>query len=86
MHSGDATIFTPYINSTASQERMKEIALRLTDNNLRRYDYIVRRAAADFNVPMILNGRLGKAIAEAANEKTTAYDLREYWSSRSPDK
>jgi len=28
---------------------------------------------------MILNGRLGKAIAEAANAKTTAYDLREYW-------
>ena len=62
------------------------IDLLVTDNNLLKYDYIVRRTAADFNVPMILNGRLGKAIAEAANAKTTVYDLREYWRSRGADK
>jgi len=70
----------------AEMLRNNKIDMLVTDNDLRRYDYIVRRAAADFNVPMILNGRLGKAIAEAANAKTTAYDLREYWSSRSPGK
>ncbi|MFP3278945.1 MAG: carbamoyl-phosphate synthase (glutamine-hydrolyzing) large subunit [Candidatus Micrarchaeota archaeon] len=75
------------INAEKAAEMLRnsKIDMLVTDNNLRRYDYIVRRAAADFNVPMILNGRLGKAIAEAANAKTTAYDLREYWG-RSPDR
>jgi len=76
------------INAEKAAEMLRngKIDLLVTDNNLLKYDYIVRRAAADFNVPMILNGRLGKAIAEAANAKTTVYDLREYWRSRGADK
>ena len=72
------------INAEKAAEMLSngKIDLLVTDNNLLKYDYIVRRVAADFNVPMILNGRLGKAIAEAANAKTTAYDLREYWRSK----
>ena len=72
------------INAENAAEMLSngKIDLLVTDNNLLKYDYIVRRTAADFNVPMILNGRLGKAIAEAANAKTTVYDLREYWRSK----
>jgi len=76
------------INAENAAEMLSngKIDLLVTDNNLLKYDYIVRRTAADFNVPMILNGRLGKAIAEAANAKTTVYDLREYWRSKGADK
>jgi len=57
----------------------KRIGLIVTDGYLKNVDYKIRRAAADFNVPLILNGRLGANVARALNVGSMTFlDSREY--------
>ena len=39
----------------------------------------VRRTGADYNVPLVLNSRLGSALSAAFGSKTEALELKDYW-------
>ncbi|QKQ99627.1 carbamoyl-phosphate synthase (glutamine-hydrolyzing) large subunit [Metallosphaera tengchongensis] len=57
----------------------KEIELLVTNGYLKSIDYKVRRAAADFNVPLILNGRLGREVSGAmVSNELTFYEIERY--------
>ncbi|PMP87978.1 MAG: hypothetical protein C0172_03630, partial [Caldisphaera sp.] len=57
----------------------KEIDLIITDGYLIDKDYKIRRNAVDLNIPIILNGKLGKEISLAIKEKkNTYYENKEY--------
>jgi carbamoyl-phosphate synthase large subunit len=58
----------------------RQIDLVVTDGNLQKLDYQIRRKAADFNIPLILNGRLGEALsASFYGTSLTFKELKEYW-------
>ena len=59
--------------------RDKTIDIVFTDGHIPEKDYSVRRACADFNVPMVLNSRLGLGLAKALGAKTDANELKDYW-------
>ncbi|AFZ71212.1 carbamoylphosphate synthase large subunit [Caldisphaera lagunensis DSM 15908] len=57
----------------------KKIDLIITDGFLIEKDYKIRRTAADLNIPIILNGKLGKEISMAMKEnKYTFYENKAY--------
>lgn len=59
--------------------RDKTIDIVFTDGHIPEKDYSVRRACADFNVPIVLNSRLGLGLAKALGAKTDANELKDYW-------
>ena len=65
--------------------RLHKAGLAVTDGSQIGFDYIVRRGAADLNVPLVLNGRLGLAIATAMERKgfgteaLECLEMSEYW-------
>ncbi len=65
--------------------RLQKAGLVVTEGSDMGFDYIVRRGAADLNVPLVLNGRLGLALAAAmerngfGTEKLECLEMSEYW-------
>ncbi len=58
------------------------IDLLVTDNYIKDVDYEIRRLAADLNIPLILNGRLGCEVSfsfSKLSEGLTFREMREYW-------
>ena len=56
----------------------RKVGLVITDGYMPLVDYDLRRTAADMNVPLILNGKLGKEIAIAINRgEMTIIELKE---------
>ncbi len=59
--------------------RRREIGLVATDGDVRGIDYTVRRAAADLNTPLVLNGKLAERLAGAMSaEEITCMEMSEY--------
>ncbi|MGC9037822.1 MAG: carbamoyl-phosphate synthase (glutamine-hydrolyzing) large subunit, partial [Candidatus Micrarchaeia archaeon] len=56
-----------------------EFSLLITDGNIANIDYEIRRLAADMNVPMVLNGRLGSKLAKAFSSKLSIREIGEYY-------
>jgi carbamoyl-phosphate synthase large subunit len=57
-----------------------KIDILITDNYLKEIDYEIRRRAADLNIPLILNGRLGFSLSQAFKEKEIEIlEMKEYW-------
>lgn len=57
-----------------------EVDLLVTDNYMPDIDYAVRRKAADLNIPLVLNARLGYALSEAMFAQSFELkELKEYW-------
>ncbi|MGC9037745.1 MAG: carbamoyl-phosphate synthase (glutamine-hydrolyzing) large subunit [Candidatus Micrarchaeia archaeon] len=57
------------------------IDLLVTDNYMKETDYEIRRLAADLNIPLILNGRLGQEVSASfsrLSEGLTFKEMREY--------
>jgi carbamoyl-phosphate synthase large subunit len=58
----------------------REIDLVVTDGDLYKTDYKIRRRAADLNIPLILNGKLGEAMSNSFfSNALTFKELRDYW-------
>jgi carbamoyl-phosphate synthase large subunit len=56
------------------------IDMVITNNDMRKVDYALRRKAADLNVPLVLNAKLGRALAGALfMEEPDSDELRDYW-------
>ncbi len=60
--------------------RSKKVQLIITDGYLKKIDYNIRRSAVDYNIPIILNGRLGEELSKAilVSDSLTYYDVSEY--------
>lgn len=58
----------------------RKIEIVITNGYLKEFDYEIRRNAVDYNIPLILNGRLGKEIAIALQYKDslTFNEMRYY--------
>jgi carbamoyl-phosphate synthase large subunit len=65
--------------------RLHKAGIVVTEGSHIGSDYVVRRGAADLNVPLVLNGRLGLALAEAmgrkgfGTESLECSEMGEYW-------
>lgn len=56
-----------------------KIGIIITNGYLKNIDYHVRREAVDYNVPLVLNGRLGKELTQGfLNSRLTYYEMRDY--------
>lgn len=56
-----------------------EIDLIVTNGYMKSFDYKIRRLAVDLNVPIVLNGRLGREISHAMiKNEMTFYEMRRY--------
>ncbi|MEM0072550.1 MAG: carbamoyl-phosphate synthase (glutamine-hydrolyzing) large subunit [Metallosphaera sp.] len=56
-----------------------EIDLIVTNGYMKSFDYKIRRLAVDLNVPIVLNGRLGREISYAMiKNEMTFYEMRRY--------
>lgn len=70
------------INKEKAEElvRGKKIEIIVTDGYLKKIDYNIRRLAVDYNIPLILNGRLGEEISKALleSDSLTFYEISEY--------
>jgi len=56
----------------------RKVGLVITDGRMPEVDYELRRTAADMNVPLVLNGRLGREVAEAIKRNEMSFlELRE---------
>jgi carbamoyl-phosphate synthase large subunit len=73
----------PALNTNRILELMgkREIDLVITNGDMYKIDYLIRRRAVDLNIPIVLNARLGKALAEAmfSQIKLGYEEMREYW-------
>lgn len=59
--------------------RDRKVEIIVTDGYLKHIDYEVRRIAVDYNIPIILNGRLGAEVTRAFSYPTvTYYEISEY--------
>lgn len=61
--------------------RTKKVEIIITDGYLKQYDYSIRRNSVDFNIPLILNGRLGAEVSKAIAkvwDKLTFNEITEY--------
>ncbi|BCU71407.1 carbamoyl-phosphate synthase (glutamine-hydrolyzing) large subunit [Stygiolobus caldivivus] len=60
--------------------RDRKVDIVVTDGYLKKLDYEVRRIAVDYNVPIILNGRLGAEITKSFSiqDRLTFKELKEY--------
>jgi len=55
-----------------------KIDMVITDGYEIDKDYQIRRTAADFNVPLILNGKLGYEVARSLTTELTFYETKAY--------
>ncbi|EZQ04854.1 carbamoyl phosphate synthase large subunit [Candidatus Acidianus copahuensis] len=60
-----------------------KVGLLITDGYLKPIDYAIRREAVDYNVPVILNGRLGKEITKALFKTNITYYEKSYYGVKS---
>ncbi len=57
-----------------------KIEMVVTDGAIQKHDYSVRRRAADLNLPLILNARLGKELSKTfLHPEISIGEMREYW-------
>jgi carbamoyl-phosphate synthase large subunit len=57
------------------------IDMVITSNGMQDLDYSVRRSAVDMNIPLVLNARLGRALANSMFIKNIDFaEMKEYWS------
>ena len=56
----------------------KKITAIFTDGKIKSADYKLRRYAADMNLPLVLNGRLGLALSKAFKSKLSYGEMSEY--------
>ncbi|MEM3292703.1 MAG: hypothetical protein QXY60_08220, partial [Saccharolobus sp.] len=71
------------IDKTKAEElvRNKKVEIIVTDGYLKKIDYNIRRSAVDYNIPVILNGRLGEEVSKgllAQLNSLTFYEITEY--------
>ncbi len=58
----------------------KKIDMVITNNDMRSIDYEIRRKAVDLNVPIVLNARLGRALAGALFlGEPECKEMKEHW-------
>ena len=76
----------PAVPATRAVEMIKagEVGLVLTTGYAPAKDYAVRRAAVDFNTPIVLDARLARRLAQAMHRlrgphALEALELRDYW-------
>jgi len=75
----------PTIDNSRALELInaKAIDMVITSSDLRELDYQIRRRAVDLNIPIVLNARLGRALANSMFLKDLDYlEMKEYWKSR----
>jgi carbamoyl-phosphate synthase large subunit len=58
----------------------RKVDIVVTDGYLKKLDYEVRRIAVDYNIPLILNGRLGNEVTKSFSiqDKLTFKEVKEY--------
>jgi len=58
----------------------RKVDIVVTDGYLKKLDYEVRRIAVDYNIPLILNGRLGNEVTKSFSiqDKLTYNEVKEY--------
>ena len=58
----------------------RKVDIVVTDGYLKKLDYEVRRIAVDYNIPLILNGRLGNEVTKSFSiqDKLTFNEVKEY--------
>jgi len=58
----------------------RKVDIVVTDGYLKKLDYEVRRIAVDYNIPLILNGRLGNEVTKSFSiqDKLTFDEVKEY--------
>ena len=56
----------------------KRIDAIFTNGNMKSTDYKLRRYAADMNLPLVLNGRLGLALSKAFGSKLSYKEMSDY--------
>ncbi|QXJ29877.1 carbamoyl-phosphate synthase (glutamine-hydrolyzing) large subunit [Saccharolobus shibatae] len=70
------------IDKTKAEElvRAKKVEIVVTDGYLKKFDYNIRRTAVDYNIPVILNGRLGYEVSKAFldYDSLTFFEISEY--------
>ncbi len=73
-HTIDAKKALQFMNS-------KTIDMVITNSDMRGLDYNIRRHAVDMNIPLVLNARLGRALADSMfSSELDCAEMREYWS------
>jgi carbamoyl-phosphate synthase large subunit len=60
--------------------RDRKVEILVTDGYLKKLDYEVRRIAVDYNIPIILNGKLGLEVTKSFlyKDNLTFYEIEEY--------
>ncbi|QIW24383.1 carbamoyl-phosphate synthase (glutamine-hydrolyzing) large subunit [Sulfolobus sp. S-194] len=67
------------IRDTIELIKNRKVEIVVTDGYLKHIDYEVRRIAVDYNIPIILNGRLGAEVTRAfSHPNITYYEMSEY--------
>lgn len=67
------------VKETIDLIRDRKVEILVTDGYLKHIDYEVRRIAVDYNIPIILNGRLGAEVTRAFSyPNITYYEISEY--------
>ncbi|MBB5252322.1 carbamoyl-phosphate synthase (glutamine-hydrolyzing) large subunit [Sulfurisphaera ohwakuensis] len=67
------------INDIIELIKNRKVEIVVTDGYLKHIDYEVRRIAVDYNIPIILNGRLGAEVTRAfSHPNVTYYEISEY--------
>ena len=54
-----------------------KVGIVMTDNDLKKRDFGIRRRTVDFNIPLVLNGRLASQLSDAFLESADFNDVRE---------
>lgn len=61
----------------------KAIDMVITSSDLRDLDYQIRRRAVDLNIPIVLNAKLGKALANSMFTNDNDYgEMKSYWAKK----
>lgn len=61
----------------------KAIDMVITSNDLSELDYQVRRRAVDLNIPIVLNAKLGRALANSMFATEFDYlEMKDYWAKK----
>lgn len=68
------------LSAEEATERIRRggVGLVITHGDLRSLDYRVRRAAVDFNVPLVLNAKLGMELVKAMGIEVSVKEVGEY--------
>ncbi len=67
------------VNAATELVTSSKIGIIITNGYLKNIDYRIRREAVDYNVPLILNGRLGMELTKGfLSSKLTYYEMKDY--------